>query len=71
MLQNGESALHGAALFGNLGCVKLLVGAGSDVMLKNQSGLTPYQLAVSNQKKQVMSYLHNMDIAEITQKEVT
>lgn len=61
MLQNGESALHGAALFGHLGCVKLLVAAGSDIKLRNQSGLTAYQLAVTNQKCQIVTYFRNID----------
>jgi ankyrin repeat protein len=35
-LQNGESALHAASLFGHLKIVKELVGAGAKASLKNK-----------------------------------
>ena len=38
-LQNGQSALHGACLFGHLEIVKLLVEAGAQVNIQNQVGI--------------------------------
>ncbi len=42
---NGETALHGAALRGANGAVKLLVEAGARLDLKNKKGWTPLRIA--------------------------
>ncbi|HEY2906322.1 MAG TPA: ankyrin repeat domain-containing protein [Vicinamibacterales bacterium] len=42
---NGETALHGAALRGANGAVKLLVDAGARLDLKNKKGWTPLRIA--------------------------
>jgi len=42
---NGDTAIHHAALAGNLQAVKLLVNAGADLSLVNRSGLTAEELA--------------------------
>ncbi len=36
LLQNGETALHAAALFGHAKVVRLLVGAGASTAVKNK-----------------------------------
>lgn len=55
--QNGESALHAACLFGHLPIVKLLIKSGSDLMLKNQDGLTALQVAKQQKYLNVVEYL--------------
>ncbi len=42
---NGRTPLHLAALVGDLGIVKLLVGKGADVSLRDGMGCTPWDLA--------------------------
>lgn len=36
LLQNGETALHAAALFGHMKVIKLLLSYGVDIALKNK-----------------------------------
>lgn len=55
--QNGETALHAAAMFGHLPVVKQLVAAGSDIMWKNQDGLTALQVAKQQNFTSVVEYL--------------
>lgn len=55
--QNGESALHAAALFGHLPIVKQLVAAGADITLKNQDSLTSLQVAKQQKYVNVVDYL--------------
>lgn len=55
--QNGESALHAAAMFGHLAVVKQLVAAGSDIFLKNQDGLTALQVASLQKYVVIVEYL--------------
>lgn len=55
--QNGETALHAAAMFGYLPVVKQLVAAGSDIMWKNQNGLTAMQVAKQQNFTSVVEYL--------------
>lgn len=57
LFQNGESALHAAALAGHMTVVRQLVGAGADPLLVNQEGVTPLQLAVRHSQTQVANYL--------------
>lgn len=57
ILQNGESALHAAALTGHMTVARQLVGAGADPLLVNQEGITPLQLAVRHSQTQVANYL--------------
>lgn len=56
-LQNGETALHAAAMFGHLDVVKQLVAAGSDITWKNQSGCTALQVARQQNYTSVVEYL--------------
>ncbi|XP_076160845.1 uncharacterized protein LOC143143465 isoform X7 [Ptiloglossa arizonensis] len=57
ILPNGESALHAAALTGQMTVARQLVGAGADPLLVNQEGVTPLQLAVRHSQTQVANYL--------------
>ncbi|XP_069365833.1 ankyrin repeat domain-containing protein 29 isoform X2 [Maniola hyperantus] len=69
ILPNGQSALHGAAMFGQLACVRLLarrrVAVGSDVVavttLRNAAGLTPLQVAAQAGKRDVVAYLKQLE----------
>lgn len=56
-IQNGETPLHAAALFGHLPIVKQLIAAGSDLMLKNQDGLSAIQVAKQQKYIYVVEYL--------------
>lgn len=60
--QNGETALHAAAMFGHLPVVKQLVAAGSDIMWKNQDGLTALQVAKQQNYTSVVEYLEERRI---------
>jgi ankyrin repeat protein len=55
--QNGESALHAAALFGNLPVIKQLIAAGCDPSIKNQDNLTALQIARQQKNYAVVEYL--------------
>lgn len=55
--QNGETPLHAAALFGHLPIVKQLIAAGSDLVIKNQDGLTALQVAKQQKYVYVVDYL--------------
>ncbi|CAL7947712.1 unnamed protein product [Xylocopa violacea] len=57
ILPNGESALHAAALTGQMTVARQLVGAGADPLLVNQEGVTPLQLAIRHSQTQVANYL--------------
>lgn len=57
ILPIGESALHGAAMFGHLEVVKVLLKAGSSAKLPNQEGDTAYNLAVKWKFQHVADYL--------------
>lgn len=57
VFQNGETALHAAAMFGHLPVVKQLVAAGSDIMWKNQDGYTALQVARQQNFTSVVDYL--------------
>lgn len=57
LFQNGESALHAAALTGQMTVTRQLVGAGADPLLVNQEGITPLQLAIRHSQTQVANYL--------------
>lgn len=56
-MQNGETAIHAAAMFGHLPVVKQLIAAGSDISWKNQDGLTPMQVARQQNFTSVVEYL--------------
>lgn len=60
ILQNGESALHGAAMFGHLDVIRTLLHAGSDVSLTNRDGNTPYQIALKYKHPHVADYLKSL-----------
>lgn len=55
--QNGETAIHAAAMFGHLPVVKQLIAAGSDCMQRNRDGLTPLQAARQQNYTSVVEYL--------------
>lgn len=57
LTQNGETPLHAAALFGHLPIVKQLIAAGSDLVIKNQDGLTALQIAKQQKYVYVVDYL--------------
>lgn len=57
LLPNGETALHAAAMFGHMTVCKQLVAAGSDIMLKNQDGLTAMELAHHENYTSIRDYL--------------
>ncbi|OXA43686.1 ankyrin repeat domain-containing protein 29 [Folsomia candida] len=59
-LPNGESALHGAAMFGHLDVIRTLLHAGSDVSLTNRDGNTPYQIALKYKHPHVADYLKSL-----------
>lgn len=60
ILPIGESALHGAVMFGHLEVVKVLLKAGSSSTLPNQDGDTPYQLALKCKFPHVAEYLKDV-----------
>lgn len=60
LYQNGESALHAAALFGHVPVVKQLISAGADLMLRNQDGVTPLQVAQEAKQSAVTEYLSSI-----------
>ncbi|GBP38784.1 Ankyrin repeat domain-containing protein 29 [Eumeta japonica] len=56
LLPNGQTALHGAAIFGQMSCVKLLARAGG-VRMRNSASLTAAQAAQAAGKHDVVAYL--------------
>ena len=54
----GWTALHAAALHGNLPLVRLLLDAGAAPATKNETGKTPADLAKTKNHKQVVALLH-------------
>jgi len=56
----GYTALHYAALNGNLNVVKQLVTAGADLTLVEDRGMTPAQAAKAMNKHDVYNYLSNL-----------
>lgn len=63
ILPIGESALHGAVMFGHLDVAKVLIKAGSNPTLPNQDGETPYQVALKWKFLNVADYLKNVTVA--------
>lgn len=69
MLPNGESAMHGACLFGQLAVVKQLVAAGfCNFQLRNQEGLTPRLVAKREGYLGVYEYLGDREKAYMERK---
>lgn len=60
LLPNGQSALHGAAMFGQLSCVRLLA-RGSGLALRNCAGHTALQAAAAARKHDVAAYLRRLE----------
>ncbi|XP_014673369.1 PREDICTED: ankyrin repeat domain-containing protein 29-like [Priapulus caudatus] len=56
-LENGESALHAAALFGHMAVVKHLMVNGSIPDLKNKDGFSPIDLAKDSGYGSIADYL--------------
>ncbi|RVE40711.1 hypothetical protein evm_014639 [Chilo suppressalis] len=59
LLPNGQTALHGAAMFGHLDCVRLLA-ARSDRRVLNAAGHTPLQAAGRARRPSVVQYLRSL-----------
>ncbi|XP_022819584.1 ankyrin repeat domain-containing protein 29 isoform X1 [Spodoptera litura] len=60
LLPNGQSALHGAAMFGQMSCVRLLARR-SRLSLRNAGGLTALQAAAAARKHDVVAYLRRLE----------
>lgn len=60
LLANGQTALHGAAMFGQLACVRLLARAGAALSARNAAGLTPLQAARQAARRDVADYLQRL-----------
>ncbi|XP_028039065.1 ankyrin repeat domain-containing protein 29 isoform X2 [Bombyx mandarina] len=60
LLPNGQSALHGAAMFGALSCVRVLAPA-ADRSLRNAAGHTALQAAAAARRPRVVAYLRALD----------
>jgi len=56
----GNTALHVAAVAGDLETVEALVSAGADINLVNDKGDTPYRLAHKERNNDVSSYLKSI-----------
>lgn len=48
--------MHAAALMGHMAVARQLVGAGADLLLNNQEGLNPLQLAMRHSRTQLVDY---------------
>lgn len=55
---NETSPLHCAAQNNNLDIVKILVGGGADILIKNRSGLTPMHYAWFYKSDEVLRFLN-------------
>ena len=55
--RNGNTPLHKACHFENLGSARLLLHAGADVNQANRNGVTPLQLACYDEKLHVIELL--------------
>ncbi|XP_062567286.1 ankyrin repeat family A protein 2-like [Saccostrea cucullata] len=65
--KTGATPLHGAALQGNLGCIKLLLEHGADPKLEDEDGTTALELAKDSATKAVLHmYLIQSDIKRDT-----
>ncbi|PZC74638.1 hypothetical protein B5X24_HaOG207404, partial [Helicoverpa armigera] len=60
LLPNGQSALHGAAMFGQLSCVRLLARR-SGLTLRNCAGHTALQAAAAARKNDIVAYLRRLE----------
>ncbi|CAG9097177.1 unnamed protein product [Plutella xylostella] len=60
LLPNGQTALHGAAMSGELSCVKLLATRGG-IRTRSSQGLTPALAAAAAGKKSVAQYLREKE----------
>ena len=54
---NGYTPLHDAVWASNLEAAKILLAGGADPAVRNRDGLTPYELAVKENKKQIAGYI--------------
>jgi ankyrin repeat protein len=55
--RDGDTPLHYAALQHRLDCVKFLVNAGADVLVKDRNGKTPLKIADWNDYTDIVDYL--------------
>jgi ankyrin repeat protein len=60
VFKNGETALHGAAMFGHLDVVRILLKAGANPNSLNREGDNPYQLALKCKQHWVSDYLKSV-----------
>lgn len=67
--QNGETPLHGAAMFGHLSVVKQLLAAGSNITIKNHDGMTPLKVAQQQNYTTVIEYLKEKEMNLIKTKQ--
>ena len=58
-LQNGESPLHAACLYGHTEAAKLLLKAGADPTIRNDEGLSPLQIAVQANHQETAALLRD------------
>jgi len=65
LLPNGETALHGAAMFGHLDIIKLLLRYGADATVTNRDGNTPYQLAVKYKHQSIVDYIRTLPSKQV------
>ncbi|KAL4227023.1 hypothetical protein ACF0H5_014999 [Mactra antiquata] len=66
--KTGATALHGAALQGNIDCVNVLLSHGADPRIEDNDGTTAFELA---KNKDICSLLHDSIIALDRKKEVS
>ena len=52
---DGDTALHDAARFGDVDCITVLLAAGADETVANLDGQTPLDLAVANERPDVIT----------------
>ena len=65
---DGDTALHDAARFGHLECVQALLAAGATPTIKNVDGCTALDLAVANEKDQVVALLGSNGSKSVSEK---
>ena len=65
--KNGESALHGAAMFGHLDIVKMLLRAGADPKVLNRNGKTPSQTAANFEHCHIVDFLKSISTPKSTE----
>jgi uncharacterized protein len=57
--RNGYTPLHDAVWASNLDAARILLDRGADPGIRNKDGLTPYEFALKDNKKQIAEYIKN------------